>query len=205
MFLPQVLVGCILILLTIAAAWIIFRAARTYGFLWGFKRLLGVAALAGLLVLGVVVWVWRQRSIPQHVTVEKVQAAYATPLEELRRIASDRDLEELASWGTGKTPPWEALADRLPTLAHRPEILQASFLLPANRVIPAYHQPGLGGHAWASSEEAETGLARGWYHKSLWDWSPLHTIEYFESVADGSGKTVQLQLTLRLEALSEDS
>jgi hypothetical protein len=193
------------------------RALRVWG-------LLGIAAFACVLCLAGV-WMRHRSSIPEHITAEKIQGSYATLLGALRQIAQEQDLEDLATRTDGELLPWELFQDRLKTLA-RPEVVQAAILLPSQsrssssegqspqrwRQVIVHTRPGLRGHEvellprqplhelW-SSPFGKARIARGWF--GLDGSSPLHTIEYFETAEDGSGRAVQLMLSLRLDALRD--
>ena len=189
-------------LLGLATVWIIFRAVTGKGAWWALKGLLIVVLLVGLVFGGVYSWFHYMQMVPAHITPELVRDAHAPLLEAMRRLAGERDLEDLAVLESGETD-WQDLQEEFRSFGQHPDLLLATISLRSGRSVPLYWQPGQkGGQVYLDPVEAHDGpprLSRGII--GLGQWSLIHTFEYSEPAKDSSGKTVRLRLTLQPDGL----
>jgi len=122
----------------------------------------------------------------------------------MRKLAGDRDLDDLAVQESGETD-WQDLQDEFRSFAQHPDLLMARISLPSGKSVPVYWRPAQkGGQVYLDRVEAHDGpprVSRGII--GLGQWSIIHTLEYSEPAKDSSGKIVRLMLTLRPDGLEK--
>ena len=188
-----------LALLGLATVWIIFRAVTGRGAWWALKGLLIVGLLVGLVFGGVFSWFLYMGRVPGHITPELVREAHAHRLDAMRRLAGERNLEELAVADYGE----EIEAFR--ALAMHPDLLMAEIILGSGKGVTLYWLPfqregyvsfDLG----TKVDDSPPRLTRGLIGCDRW-FSTIRTFEYSEPAMDRSGNAVRLKLTLLSDGL----